>query len=147
MQTPGARGADDLLVRPAEPTDTAEVAALWRAAGLAPGRVAVEDQVGELLRHDAELVLVACTGPALVGSLLGAFDGRRGWVNRLAVHPDHQGTGVGAALLASFERRLAERGCRKVNLLITPNNTGVEGFYARHGFTQAPLTFMEKWLD
>jgi GNAT superfamily N-acetyltransferase len=47
-----------------------------------------------------------------------AFDGRRGWVNRLATRSDQRGTGQGSAILAELERRLVDKGCRKINLLV-----------------------------
>lgn len=135
-------------VRVARPEDAAALTALWAAAGLRPGRVPIADQLDEVLRHGPDLALVAPAGEdALAGSLLGAFDGRRGWVNRLAVHPERQGQGVGGALLDAFEARLRHRGCRKVNLLVRADNADVTRFYAAQGFASVPLTFMEKWLD
>lgn len=135
-------------MRQASAADAEELDALWSAAGLLENRVPVAAQLAEALAAAPDLVLVAETADRrLVGSLVGAFDGRRGWVNRLAVAPDHQGRGIGGALLAVFEQRVAARGCRKVNLLVTPDNVAVTDFYARHGYASAPLVFMEKWLD
>lgn len=135
-------------VRSARGGDAPRLAVLWEAAGLHSGRVPVADQLNEVIRHGPDLALVVPVGDGvLAGSLLGAYDGRRGWVNRLAVHPEHQGRGVGGALLDTFEERLRQRGCRKVNLLIRAENTGVSRFYAGHGYAAVPLTFMEKWLD
>lgn len=135
-------------MRGARPGDAAALAVLWDAAGLHPGRIPIAEQLDEVLRHGTDLALVAPgRDGALIGSLLGAFDGRRGWVNRLAVHPARQGQGVGGALLDAFEARLRHRGCRKVNLLVRADNADVTRFYAAQGFASVPLTFMEKWLD
>jgi len=43
-------------------------------------------------------------------------------------------------------RRLLAVGCPKVNLLIEPDNAAVAGFYARLGYRQEELLFMEKSL-
>src|SRR3546814_13845060 len=48
--------------------------------------------------------------------------------------------------MAEAERRLAAIGCDKVNLLIEPDNAGVERFYRRLGYDRDELIFMEKWL-
>ena len=98
------------------------------------------------LRRDPDLFLVAAADDRIVGAVLGTFDGRRGWVNRLAVAPDRQGQGYGNLLMAELERRLLARGCRKVNLLVTPDNQRVVPFYRQLGYEQDELTFMEKWL-
>ena len=79
-------------------------------------------------------------------AVLGTFDGRRGWVNRLATRPGRRGQGHASAVLAELERRLGAKGCRKVNLLIEPDNKPVTGFYRRRGYAEDRLIFMEKWL-
>jgi ribosomal protein S18 acetylase RimI-like enzyme len=78
--------------------------------------------------------------------VFGTFDGRRGWVNRLATCPDRLGQGCATAVLAELELRLGAKGCRKVNLLIERENQPVTGSYRRHGYTEHQLIFMEKWL-
>jgi GNAT superfamily N-acetyltransferase len=60
--------------------------------------------------------------------------------------PGRRGQGHASAVLAELERRLAAKGCRKVNLLIEPDNDAVTGFYRQHGYTEDQLIFMEKWL-
>ena len=77
---------------------------------------------------------------------MGAYDGRRGWVNHLAVSTQYKGQGIGTRLLVEMERRLQEKGCVKVNLLIKPTNATVQDFYQRLGYQRDELIFMEKWL-
>jgi hypothetical protein len=55
-------------------------------------------------------------------------------------------TGWRPGRLAELERRLSAKGCRKINLLIEPDNQAVTGFYRRHGYAEDELIFMEKWL-
>lgn len=90
------------------------------------------------------MVADACDG--LAAAVLGTFDGRGGWVNGLAAQPNRRGHGHLSAVLAELERRLVARGCRKVNLLIEPDNGRVTGFYRQQGYTEDPLILMEKWL-
>jgi GNAT superfamily N-acetyltransferase len=85
-------------------------------------------------------------GGELIGSVVGSFDGRRGWLNRLATDPTHRGRGIAKALLAAVHTRLAALGCRKVNLLIEPENADVLPFYAAAGYAVDDLIFMERWL-
>ena len=70
----------------------------------------------------------------VVGTVLGGYDGHRGWVYRLAVDPQRRLRGIGAALMGHLERVLAERGCSKVNLQIHGRNAGVAAFYEQIGY-------------
>ena len=133
-----------MVIRAACAADADALIALWTAAGL---RLRPEDVPAELagvLARDPDLILVAEDGDGLAAAVFGAFDGRRGWINRLATRPGRRGQGHATALLAELESRLAARGCRKINLLIDPANEMVTGFYQRLGYTRDPLIFMGK---
>ena len=126
--------------------DYEQVAALWEAAGISLS--VGDDPAGfsRRLERDAELFFVAEEGDRIVGVVMGCYDGRRGWINHLAVAPELQGHGVGTALVAELEERFRAIGCPKVNLLIKPSNADVQRFYERSGYAANPLIFMEKWL-
>lgn len=91
-------------------------------------------EVEGLLAHDAELVLAAVDGDVLVGVVLGSYDGRRGWINRLAVDGGVRRQGVGRALIAELEHRLAARGCVRVNLLVFSGNDAGRGLWETLGY-------------
>ena len=132
--------------RSASLADLDGLAALWAAAGLRFRPEQLADEVVGVLRHDAGLALVIEDGGAIVASVLGTFDGRRGWVNRLATHPDHRGRGLAQLLVAELETRLRSRGCRKLNLLVEPDNDDVVAWYERLGYRRDELIFMQKLL-
>src|SRR5260370_29441297 len=113
----------------ASAADAGALVELWAAAGLRfrPGDVPAELEA--VLARDPDLVLVVEEEQDLTAAVLGTFDGRRGWVNRLATRPDRRGRGHATALLAELELRLAAKGCRKVNLLIELANEPVTSFY------------------
>ena len=46
----------------------------------------------------------------------GGYDGHRGWINFLAVHPDFRENGYGQKLMNSVETKFREMGCPKINL-------------------------------
>lgn len=134
-------------LRPFRMEDLPAALALWSACGLHPSQSDTEAGFRLKLSRDPDLFLVAeAPDGGLAGTILGSWDGRRGWINRLAVAPEWRGTGLAQRLMAEVEARLAARGCAKVNLLIEADNAGVQGFYARLGYTRDELIFMEKWL-
>ncbi|MGG4492556.1 GNAT family acetyltransferase [Brevibacillus reuszeri] len=125
-----------------------EVVDLWQRAGLQLSRSDTVEGLQQKLERDPELFLVAKSESGkIVGAVMGSYDGRRGWVNHLAVDPDYQGQDLGSRLMQELETRLSTLGCEKINLLIEPSNSRVQAFYGRLGFTADELIFMEKWIE
>lgn len=81
---------------------------------------------------------------AVVGTILAGYDGHRGWLYSVAVHPLHRKQGIGTALVTYAEEALAKRGCVKVNLQITGGNEAVAAFYESLGFAVEPRVSMGK---
>jgi ribosomal protein S18 acetylase RimI-like enzyme len=84
------------------------------------------------------LFLVAEADGRLVGSLLGTTDGRKGWVNRLAVNPEWQRKGVALALLMEMEKRFDQRGILVLCALIQGDNSSSIAFFRKAGYEEDP---------
>lgn len=136
----------EIHIRPARVDDAGGLVALWESCRLRFESAELTTELRSCLRRHGELVLVAAQGESLVGSLWATYDGRRGWIQRLATDPTRRALGIGEALVAEAEDRLARLGARKVNLLIEPDNLAVLSFYERLGYTTDALLFMERWL-
>ena len=118
----------------------------WRAAGLTLHLSDDAHSIQQKLDRDPELFIVGEVDGQVVGAVLGCYDGRRGWVNHLAVAPRRQRNGLGTMLMAELKARFRAIGCVKVNLLIKPDNNGVQRFYDGIGYIRDELVFMEKTL-
>ena len=82
-----------------------------------------------------ELFFVAETGAGtILGTVMGGYDGHRGWVYALALSPDHRGQGIGKRLMTRMEEALGDRGCVKINLQIVKGNEEVARFYRGLGY-------------
>lgn len=89
----------------------------------------------------------AVTGAGhIVASAMGGYDGHRGWVYYVAVHPDHRGAGHGRVLMAELEARLLTSGCPKLNLQVRGGNADALAFYARLGFAVDDVVGLGKRL-
>jgi ribosomal protein S18 acetylase RimI-like enzyme len=73
-------------------------------------------------------------------------DGHRGWINYLAVSPNHQNKGYARTLMEHGEKILISVGCPKINLQIRHNNTAVQAFYQAIGYTQDEVVSYGKRL-
>lgn len=120
--------------------DYDHVFALW--ADARPGvEIRPSDQPDEIrkkLTRDPDLFLVATIDDAIVGVIMGAWDGRRGWLHHLAVSPAHRRRGIARALVAETERRLQNRGCLKLNLLVREANAAARALYRKMGYDEMP---------
>ncbi len=127
--------------------DYDEVLALWKSSGLIlrPG----DDLEGIKLKlqRDPDLFLVAEDGREIVGVVMGGWDGRRGWINHLAVKPNRRRTGIGSSLVGELERRLFEKGAKKVNAQIYQGNSASFDFFKSVGYeVHSDLVLIGKYL-
>jgi ribosomal protein S18 acetylase RimI-like enzyme len=114
--------------------------ALWKAAAL-PYRPRGRDSRERIAREvdsDSSVFLAAERDGELVGVVLGTHDGRKGWINRLAVLPEHRAEGIGRALADAVEQRLREQGIEIVTCLIEGSNEGSMAFFERIGYLRHP---------
>lgn len=95
----------ELRIRPFRPADEETVISIWRVCNL---------------------LVASHNDPARdIARKLAGYEGHRGWINYLAVHPDFQRRGFAAAIMAHAERLLRDRRCLKINLQILETNTQV----------------------
>ncbi len=66
--------------------------------------------------------------------------GVEGWMGPLAVHPDHQGHGIGKAIVTAGVDWLKSRGATVIGLETMPRTMDNIGFYSTLGFTPGPIT-------
>lgn len=134
-------------IRPFEPADTAAVVALWHACQLVrPWNDPHKDIERKLAAADCDLFWVGEVEGVLVASVMGGYNGHRGSVNYLAVHPAQQGRGYGRELMQAMEAALIARGCPKLNLQVRQENTAVLAFYDALGYSEDRVVSLGKRL-
>ncbi len=125
-----------MQIRAFDEGDTDEVVALWRLCGLTRPWNDPRRDIARKLQVQRELFLVGVEegNGEVIASIMAGYEGHRGWVNYLAVHPDARGAGHGRALMNEAEALLLARGCPKVNLLVRGENAEARGFYEAIGY-------------
>lgn len=122
-------------------TDYDRLLALWDAAGLpykAGGRDSAEAFEQQL--ESGRLIALGVENGAgeLIGSVLATHDGRRGWINRLAVRRDYRRQGIATALIHAAEDALREQGIEIFAALVEPGNEGSVAVFEEAGYTDWP---------
>ncbi|MDZ4404286.1 GNAT family acetyltransferase [Prosthecobacter sp.] len=134
-------------IRPFQPSDEDTVIALWNACGLVvPQNNPVRD-IARKLRVNPEWFLVGELGGEIVGTCMAGYEGHRGWINYLAVRPDHQRQGLARELMSHAEALLRAVGCPKINLQVRSTNTAVIAFYESIGFAVDDVVSLGKRLE
>jgi len=133
-------------IRAFRPEDEAAVVSLWHRCELLRPWNDPHADIRRKLRVQPELFIVGTAGDEIVARAMAGYDGHRGWVYYFAVTPERQRQGLGRAMMAEVERRLAEAGCPKINLQVRGSNTRALGFYRRLGYGVDDTTSLGKRL-
>jgi ribosomal protein S18 acetylase RimI-like enzyme len=93
------------------------------------------------------MFFVATNGERIVGTVMAGYDGHRGWLYSVAVHPSARRAQLGSQLVAYAEKALSEAGCMKINLQLIASNDATAAFYKALGYAVEPRISMGKVLS
>ena len=113
--------------------DGESLRAFWRGIGF-QSLGDDEDGLALFAARNPGLLLLATQGDRIVGSALGGWDGRRGWIYHVATAPDHRRAGLGRRLVHEVERRLRALGCPKVNVIVRDDAPDAPAFWEALGY-------------
>lgn len=134
------------IIRPYLESDLDDVIALWELCDLTRPWNNPEIDIFRKLAQRDQLFLLAVKDDQLIATVMGGYDGHRGWVNYLAVHPHFQRNGVATALIQQLEKRLIALGCPKLQLLIRQDKIDVQNFYEQLGYEEVEVICLGKRL-
>jgi ribosomal protein S18 acetylase RimI-like enzyme len=84
----------------------------------------------------------------MIGSIIGSSDGRKGWINRLAVDPDYRGQGLAGKLIEECEDFLHKLGLKLIAALIEANNDPSFKAFKKAGYIFANgITYCSKRIS
>jgi ribosomal protein S18 acetylase RimI-like enzyme len=126
---------DRVVIRVGSRADVNDVLALWELArsehAVTPDRA---EDVERLCAEGSGALQVAEHRGELIGVVIAAWDGWRGNLYRLAVHPRHRRKGIAAQLVQAGEAHLERKGARRVTALVAYDDLGVGAFWDAAGY-------------
>jgi GNAT superfamily N-acetyltransferase len=121
--------------------DYDDLIALWKRSDLShrPGGRDSREALGPEMDREETIFLgmfdPAGGGERMIGSILGNSDGRKGWINRLAIDPDYRRKGLAGILIEECEKRLYDLGLKVIAALIEGDNKPSESTFSKAGYT------------
>lgn len=128
---------DPFFIRACHPEEAEALLTLWQAAGTSPSVTDTITDIRSAIESSAS-VLVAEVDRHIVGSLIATFDGWRGNMYRIAVHPNYRRRGIGRALVKEGEKRLAKLGVKRITALVEEKYPGATAFWSDVGYEIEP---------
>jgi ribosomal protein S18 acetylase RimI-like enzyme len=117
-----------------------QVMAIWMEGRLPlkPSGRDSRENISRQIREPNVLFLVAEEGSRVIGTVLATHDGRKGWINRLAVQAAWRLKGIGARLVREAEGWLESQGMDILACLIENDNTVSMAAFEKLGYKRHP---------
>ena len=127
--------------RPILPNDYEQLASFWKqhyALKLHKGDD--KETITRLLERNTGLSTIAEEDGVVIGTCVGTFDGRKGYIQKVAVSKELRGKGLGIKLVQETVKKILEAGAFQVQV-----NCGEDlvSFYRKTGFEVNPVVAMK----
>jgi ribosomal protein S18 acetylase RimI-like enzyme len=139
-------GKPGMIIRSYAEEDETEVIELWRKCNLARPQNNPKLDIERKLAVNPELFLVGLIEGRIVASVMGGYEGHRGWINYLGVDPNLRKQGLGRQIMNAVESVIRSKGCPKINLQVRKDNLKVMRFYEAIGYKMDEVVSMGKRL-
>ncbi len=128
---------EGLNIELAKETDIPLMLELWRdTPGVELGVGDDETSLKAFMQKNPSTCLQIKTQGAIIGTVLGGFDGRRGYIYHLAVHSNFQGKGYGKKLLYEVVIQLKALKAEKIALFVLNSNHAAMTFYEKQDWVK-----------
>jgi ribosomal protein S18 acetylase RimI-like enzyme len=129
--------------------DFAAVRKLWLdSEGILIADSDSQEGLSRFLERNPGLSFVARDGDEIIGAVLCGHDGRRGYIDQLAVRESHRRQGIGRSLVSRCVYNLMRIGIRKWHLFVFEDNPDAIAFWSKLGWaTRVELITMSRQAE
>lgn len=133
----------EIGIRPLAIEDYDALVSLWQRAGLKfkPQGRDSREALGRQLSTGRVTLMGAEREGRLIGVVMVSHDGRKGWINRLAVDPAYRRQGLGARLIAAAEEESHGQDVEVIAALIEAENEPSLNLFQEEGYLLAKDIF------
>ena len=138
--------SQDVFIRQFKPEDYDRIISLWSSANL-PVRPKGRDSYKKIsgqVGNGNTILLVAELNGEIVGTVLGTHDGRKGWINRLAVDAEFRGKNIAKRLVSELENWFEKSGLEVFACVIDSENTISMGLFKNIGYEEWDVRYFSK---
>nr|WP_217273824.1 GNAT family N-acetyltransferase [Vibrio coralliilyticus] len=108
---------------------------LWlQTEGMSVRDADSRENIALYLDRNPDLSFVAISESNIIGAVLVGTDGRRGYLQHLAVLPQFRGQRIGYQLISQSINALANIGIPKTHLFVYDDNLNAQKFYEKLGW-------------
>jgi ribosomal protein S18 acetylase RimI-like enzyme len=105
------------------------------------------EAIARYLDRNPGLSFVAFIEGVVVGCVMCGHDGRRGYLQHLAVSPDCRRRGIGSALVGACLGKLADLGILKTHIDVLIENQQAHDFWRRRGWQRRDDIFRYSFVS
>lgn len=117
------------------PEDLEKVVSLMTECGLLQNEAGmIREEIAVKYSRDPLLFLVYEVDGGIVGTVIGGWDGWRGWIYKLGVADSYRRKGTGSALVSEVVERLANLGARRIGAYAFSSNGASISLFEKSGF-------------
>lgn len=133
-------------IRPIQQQDLPDLLEFWaRTPGVGLNESDTPECLKVYLDRNPGLSLIALNGDSIAGAVLCGHDGRRGYLNHLAVAETCRRQGLGRRLVERCLTKLHALGIRRCNIFLYANNDAGAAFWSRCGWNhRSDLVLMQR---
>lgn len=119
-----------MTIRPIEVNDMESIYTFWENNYKVSDRDTVE-RIKEFIIKNPEISTLAEENNEVIGTTLGSYDGRKGYIYKVVVREDKKGIGLGATLVKETVKKMQDLGALDIRVFCDPK---LIGFYEKCGF-------------
>jgi ribosomal protein S18 acetylase RimI-like enzyme len=130
-----------VVIRPMTIDDYDRVTHLWSGSQAVKVYSASDSRarIALFLQMNPDTSFVADADGDIMGTILGGFDGRRGYIHHLAVEADPRGRNIGFGLLEKTLTAMKKKGIEKVHVFVpTEHNPHGLAFWESQNWQRRP---------
>jgi ribosomal protein S18 acetylase RimI-like enzyme len=124
-----------------------DVIDLWNRCNLLRSWNDPKKDIKRKIKVNPELFLLGFIDNRLIATVVGGYDGHRGWINYLAVDPAYKQRGFGKQIMEAVEEKIGALGCPKINIQVRADNKDTLKFYESIGYKIDKVVSIGKRLE